>query len=190
MRRYFGECVHAPPRGIATRSGCLRAPPGPVALPYDRLVERWVLFLHLATVLGFMLAHGVQVTVMWRIRAEADPEKQEWLFHSLPSTRLLQVLTAAIVVTGLIGGIVVPYWRQWWMWLSLVLLLAITWAMRRYGGGYFGLMETPTLEVIEAAKSGAGRACRDPLADGVQAVLTYAQDSRPGAGLVSWPRAG
>jgi hypothetical protein len=64
------------------------------------------------------------------------------------------VLTVAIVVTGLIGGIVIPYWRQWWMWLSLVLLLAITWAMRRYGGGYFGLMETPTMEVLEAAKSG------------------------------------
>jgi amino acid transporter len=129
-----------------------------MALPYHRIVGRWVLFLHLAAVLGFMLAHGVQVTVMWRVRAEPDPEKQEWLFHSLPSTRLLQVLIVAIVVTGVIGGIVVPYWRQWWMWLSLVLLLAITWAMRRYGGGYFGLMETPTMEVIEAAKSDADAA--------------------------------
>jgi hypothetical protein len=27
--------------------------------PYDRIVERWVLFLHLAAVLGFILAHGV-----------------------------------------------------------------------------------------------------------------------------------
>lgn len=122
---------------------------------YDRIVERWVLFLHLAAVLGFMLAHGVHVTVMWRIRAEPEPERIEWLFHPLPSTRLVQALTVAIVATGVIGGIVVPYWRQWWMWLSLALLVAITWVMRRYGGGYFGLIETPTTELIEAAKSGA-----------------------------------
>lgn len=129
-----------------------------MALPYDRMVERWVLFLHLAAVLGFMLAHGVQVTVMWRIRAEPDPEKMEWLFHPMPSTRLLQVLLAAIVLTGGVSAIVAPWWRQWWVWISLALLVAITWVMRRYGGGYFGLIETPTMELIEAAKSGADAA--------------------------------
>jgi hypothetical protein len=58
-----------------------------MALPYDRIVGRWVLFLHLAAVLGFMLAHEVQVTVMWRVRAEPDPEKQEWLFQRSEACR-------------------------------------------------------------------------------------------------------
>jgi hypothetical protein len=36
--------------------------------------------------------------------------------------------------------------------------VALTWVMRRYGGGYFGLIETPTMEAIEASKSGADAA--------------------------------
>ena len=121
-------------------------------------MERWILYLHLASVLGFMLAHGVQVQVMWRLHGEPDPARIEWLFHPLPSTRLLQVLLAAIIVTGLIAGFIVPWWRQWWIWVSLALLLGITWAMRRYGAGYLELIERPTMELIEAMSAGADAA--------------------------------
>lgn len=113
-------------------------------------MERWLLFGHLAAVLLFMLAHGVHVQVMWRMRTEADPRRIEWLFHPLPSTRLLQALLAAIIVSGLAAGFVTPWWRQWWMWIALALLLGMTWVMRRYGAGYFELIERAALASIAA----------------------------------------
>lgn len=118
-------------------------------------MERWVLYLHLASVLGFMLAHGVQVQVMWRQRGEPDPERNLGLFDPLPGLLLLRLLLGAVIGTGLVAGILVPWWRQWWMWIALALLLAITWLMRRYGGGYYELIQRTATEAIEAAKEGA-----------------------------------
>lgn len=79
-----------------------------MALPYDRLVERWVLFLHLAAVLGFMLAHGVQVTVMWRIRSESDPSDLATKRAAYDAARL-SPHPFIVTVVGL-GGLGVILW--------------------------------------------------------------------------------
>jgi hypothetical protein len=98
---------------------------------------RWIIFLHQFAVLAFMIAHGVQAAVMLRMRAEADPSRNLALFAVLPSLRLLRLLLAAVIVTGLISGFMLPWWQQGWVWASLVLLAVITLAMRQFGSGYF-----------------------------------------------------
>ena len=58
---------------------------------------RWWLFLHVGSVLVFMLAHGVQVMVTWKKRWQSDPEENLALFEPLPEVRWLRYSGLAVV---------------------------------------------------------------------------------------------
>ena len=47
----------------------------------------WVVFVHVASVLAFMLAHGIHVTAMWAMRREPDPERMLTFLNDLPRPR-------------------------------------------------------------------------------------------------------
>ncbi len=101
----------------------------------------WIVFAHVASVLAFMLAHGIHVTVMWAMRGEPDPERSMTFFNALPTARGLRIILALVVVTGAIVGFMGSWWGSGWIWASLILLAVIAAAMWRFGGGYFGLVE-------------------------------------------------
>lgn len=111
---------------------------------------QWLLFLHIATVLGFMLAHGVQVMVMLQQRREPDPERNLALFDSLPDVLPLRILLVSVVATGFLLVAVLSLWGRWWIWLSLLLLALIWLAMYRFGGAYYTLLEETAARAIEA----------------------------------------
>ena len=122
-------------------------------------MERWLLYLHVASVLGFMLVHGASVQVMWKLRWEPDPERSLHLFDPLSDVRPLRALLVAVIVTGLASGWVGGWWRQWWPWLSLVVLGVIAWAMYRYGAGFYGLIEGAATDAV-AARGGPDAAAK------------------------------
>ena len=64
----------------------------------------WVVFAHVASVLVFMMAHGVHVTAMWAMRREPDPEQMLTFFNDMPTTTGLRVILAVVVVSGAIAG--------------------------------------------------------------------------------------
>ncbi|MCZ7545963.1 MAG: hypothetical protein M5R40_21660 [Anaerolineae bacterium] len=115
---------------------------------------RWVVFMHIAATFGFLLAHGVQAAVMLKFRVEADPERSLTLFNVLPRLRLVRLTTVLIVITGLIAGFMLNWWRQGWLWASLALLIVITVLMARYGSGYFGMIAGSAARAVEAGKRG------------------------------------
>lgn len=117
---------------------------------------QWLLFLHLGAVFAFMMAHGIHVTIMWKWRYEADPEHGLTLFNGVPEIHLTRLLIATVVGSGLILGFVGGWWRQWWMWLALALLLAIWGAMYRWGGGFFSLVQGAAERAVEERRSGSG----------------------------------
>ena len=47
----------------------------------------WVVFVHVASILAFMLAHGVHMTAMWAMRREPDPERMLTFFNDVPGAR-------------------------------------------------------------------------------------------------------
>lgn len=110
----------------------------------------WVVFLHVASVLGFMLGHGVQVTAMWQLRWEADPDKSLALLNSVPNVGSVRILLGLVVLTGALAGILGSWWGQVWIWLSLVILALISVAMWRWGGPYYGLVEEAATRAIAA----------------------------------------
>jgi len=116
-------------------------------------VYQWLLFLHIAAVLSFMLAHGVQVTIIWKQRSEPDPERNLALFEVLPSSLQLRILGGVVVLTGFLLVFSLSLWDQWWIWLS-VLLLGVVWLlMFLFGGAYYNLSELAATRAIAARGS-------------------------------------
>ena len=131
---------------------------------------QWVVFVHVASVLAFMLAHGVHVTAMWAFRREADPERALTFFNDVPTATGLRVLLAAVVLSGATAGIMGSWWGSGWIWTSLVLLTVIAFAMWRFGGGYFGLVQGAAEAAIVARTA-------DPANPGPQAAYDRARRS-------------
>jgi len=112
---------------------------------------RWWLFLHVGSVLVFMLAHGVQVMVTWKKRWEADPQKNLALFEPLPDVRWLRYSALAVAGSGLLLIGFTGLWTALWVWASLTLLVAIWVLMYRWGGAYYTITEQTAESVLAAA---------------------------------------
>jgi 4-amino-4-deoxy-L-arabinose transferase-like glycosyltransferase len=102
---------------------------------------QWLIYLHVFAVLCFLLAHGVEAAVMLQMRKAAEPEKVFAMFEALSDLTLMRVLLGIVVGTGLLAGALGPWWNRAWFWLAIVVLLLITLAMRRWGAGYYTLVE-------------------------------------------------
>ena len=113
----------------------------------------WVVFLHVASVLAFMLAHGVHAAAMWAMRAEADPERSLAFFNDVPNVLMLRVLLAAVVASGVTAGFLGSWWDNGWIWASLLVLTAIAIVMWRFAGGFYGLMQEAAERAV-AARTG------------------------------------
>ncbi|MEX1156772.1 MAG: hypothetical protein WED12_06345 [Chloroflexota bacterium] len=115
-------------------------------------MKEWVVFLHVASVLAFMLAHGVHISAMWAMRAEPDPERMLTFFNIVPTVRSLRALLGAVIATGVAAGFLAESWDQLWIWASLLLLAGISVVMWLFGGTYYGLMQQAA-EAAVAARS-------------------------------------
>lgn len=130
----------------------------------------WVVFVHVASVLAFMLVHGVHVAAMWAMRGEADPERMLTFFNIVPSATVLRVLLAVVLLSGAIAGFMGSWWSSGWIWTSLALLAFIAVTMWRYGGGFFGQLQGAAENAIEART-------HDPSNPGPQAAYDAARRS-------------
>jgi hypothetical protein len=131
---------------------------------------QWIVFAHVASVLAFMLAHGVHMTAMWAMRREPDPERMLTFFNDLPVARGLRVLLAIVVLSGATAGFMGSWLGSGWLWTSLALLAFIAVAMWRFGGEYFSLVE-------EAAGAAVAARTSDPANPGAQDAYDAARGS-------------
>jgi hypothetical protein len=131
---------------------------------------QWVVFAHVASVLAFMLAHGVHMTAMWAMRGEPDPERMLTFFNDVPTATVLRILLAVVVASGATAGFMGSWWGSGWIWASLILLTVIAVAMWRFGGGFFGLVQ-------EAAEAAVAARSADPSNRGPQAAYDAARHS-------------
>jgi len=85
----------------------------------------WV-FLHLVGVAGFLLAHGVSVWAIFEIRdVDGDRDKILDLCDlSKRTTAPMYLSTALLLVGGVAAGIQGHWFSGWWLWVSVLVLLA------------------------------------------------------------------
>jgi hypothetical protein len=98
----------------------------------------WLIFLHVISVFGFLFAHGASAAVMFKVRAERDPARLGALLDlSNAVGGLMGAAGLLLLVTGIIGGFMRQWWGQGWIWVSLALLLGLSFPMSYWGRLYF-----------------------------------------------------
>lgn len=99
----------------------------------------WIVYVHVAGALGFVMAHGVSASVAFALRRERNPERVQALLElSAGSYDLMYLALLIILVSGVIAAFLGGFWNRGWIWTSLVLLIAISAVMGMLGGRYYG----------------------------------------------------
>ncbi len=90
----------------------------------------WIVWLHVACVFVFLLAHGVAMGVSFQVRNERQVERLRGLLDLSTSVyRAVYVTLILILLTGILLGFMGGWWRQGWIWASLALLVIEVGAM-------------------------------------------------------------
>jgi hypothetical protein len=85
----------------------------------------WLKFLHVASVLGFVLFHGVSILVAIRLFKERDRTRiAELLQFSGSAVRGMYVSLLLLIAFGVWTGFQIHVWSFWWIWIAIVLLAA------------------------------------------------------------------
>jgi 4-hydroxybenzoate polyprenyltransferase len=94
---------------------------------------RWILFIHIASVLGLLLVHPV--TVAFHLKQErVDVRIRELLEVSEAASALRWIFFVLIMVSGVVLGFLGSWWGTAWIWAALILFGVIAVVMNRYGG--------------------------------------------------------
>lgn len=98
---------------------------------------RALLYLHVASVLAFLLFHGVSASVMFALRREEDPQRVEALLALRDrSTNWWGWPMVVMLLSGIGMGFMGRWWGDGWIWASLGAFLAILFAMSGFGRVY------------------------------------------------------
>ena len=94
---------------------------------------RWIVFVHIASVLGLLLVHPV--TVAFHLKEERnDIRIRELLEVSERASILRWVFFGLTLATGVLLGFMGSFWGSLWIWAALVTFIAIAVVMNLYGG--------------------------------------------------------
>jgi hypothetical protein len=90
------------------------------------VLYRWLLYVHIAVVLVFVLSHGVSASVAFRLRRERNFERAGALLDlSAASYPVMFLSFLAVLATGITLGILGGWGGAAWFWASLVLWLVL-----------------------------------------------------------------
>jgi hypothetical protein len=99
---------------------------------------RWIIFVHIAAVLGFLLAHGSSAGVAFALRRERRPERLKALLHlSSSALSVFYLALLVLLVAGITAGFVGGWWSYGWIWVSVVVLIAMVAGMWTVGSMHY-----------------------------------------------------
>jgi cytochrome bd-type quinol oxidase subunit 2 len=98
----------------------------------------WWKFLHIAAVFAFVSLHGVSSVVLFRLRRERERRKIEDLI-SFSGTTITPtyVSLGALLLTGIVAGIQGHWFRYWWIWAAIGVLVLTSGLMALIARPYF-----------------------------------------------------
>ena len=87
----------------------------------------WVVFVHAATILLFFIAHGTSMAVAFALTRERDPARVRALLDLSRFSLGAPAFVAVIIglLTGIVAGFMGDHWGRAWIWISLVVFVAI-----------------------------------------------------------------
>jgi hypothetical protein len=101
-------------------------------MPYS-----WLVFLHVASVVGFLVAHGASAAMGLRLRRESSPDSIRGLVVlSTLSTRVMYPFLLLVLLTGIAAGFAGSWWRYKWIWTAIAVLVLTVILMNILGQQY------------------------------------------------------
>jgi small-conductance mechanosensitive channel len=86
----------------------------------------WLVFLHTLSALTFFLAHGASIAMAFKVRSETDFARIRAMLDLSASMFMAMVISfLAMGLTGLVMPFILKIWNKGWIWLSIVLMVAV-----------------------------------------------------------------
>jgi len=124
---------------------------------------RWWVFVHLAGVFGFLLAHGVSVGVAFRLRVERNPERVSGLLQlSAASIRVFYASFGVLLLGGVVAGFIGHWWSEGWIWAAIAILVVTSIAMYAMARPFF-----QRVGLVARAMAGGSKAVSDEQFDSI-----------------------
>jgi hypothetical protein len=94
----------------------------------------WLVFLHVLGIFGFLIAHGASASVFFALKRERNMDRICLLLQlSSRAARIMGGSLLLLLVSGVIAGFIGRWWGRGWIWLSLILLIALFVSMSLFG---------------------------------------------------------
>jgi hypothetical protein len=117
-------------------------------------VHRWLVFVHVAGVLAFAMAHGVSAYVTVRLPRERDPARVAQLLElSASSVGFMWNSIGVLVLAGIAAGFTGGFWGQGWIWAAIVVLVAVMIAMYALGTTWASRLRTISAAMVEGTEA-------------------------------------
>lgn len=116
---------------------------------------QWVIFLHIASVFVFLLAHGTSAGMVFWMRSEKSPERIRPVldFSAAATTITGNIAMLVILLTGIAAGIMQSWFSTGWIWTSIGLLIVISMAMYFMGSMHYSRVRKAVgLQYMEKGK--------------------------------------
>lgn len=95
---------------------------------------QWVVFLHVLGAFGFLMVHGISTAVVLKLRNEREMERVKVLLElSQLSLIGMYVFVLILLGSGILAGFMLSWWGQWWIWVSIGILIAVAAVMYPLG---------------------------------------------------------
>lgn len=115
---------------------------------------RWIVFIHIVGVLGFVMFHGVSVMVALRLRKERDRTRiAELMQFSGSSVAGMYASLLVLLIGGVWAGFKLDWWKYAWIWVALGLLVFMIGEMSAVARPYYQRVK----EAVEVRPSGVPR---------------------------------
>jgi len=111
----------------------------------------WVVYLHVTVVFIFLIQHGAEIISTFELREQKEPDGIFATYSFMPdnNSRNLRITYSLIIITGVVAGFMVPWWRQGWMWTALGLMIVMWIVMNRVGGSYLNAVDAITDHAVK-----------------------------------------
>ena len=97
----------------------------------------WWLWAHIASVLAFVLSHGVSAGMGLDLRRQKSPEAVRAMTEASKNwTGVSYAFIVLILITGVSMGIQQNWWRFKWIWAAIVILILTMGAMAGMANRY------------------------------------------------------
>jgi hypothetical protein len=131
---------------------------------------QWLVYAHLISVTGFLVAHGASAAMGLRLRRETSPDSiRSLVVLSTLSTRVTYPFLALVLLTGIAAGFAGRWWGSRWIWSAIAVLVLTVIVMNVLGQQYNPLRG-------EARE----RRHRGPVAETPDVIRKVASSTRPG----------